>query len=91
MITSSEQQYIELYEQARQLICEHSSDAMNGVRDEAYDDFRRQGFPSRKAPIKREKNDAGISSSEREQARRVNGKAEKKPAKKSKTSKTAKK
>ena len=48
MITSSEQQYIELYEQARQLICEHSSDAMNAVRDEAYDDFRRQGFPSRK-------------------------------------------
>lgn len=71
MITSSEQQYIELYEQARQLICEHSSDAMNAVRDEAYDDFRRQGFPSRKAPIKREKNDAGIGSSEREEARRI--------------------
>lgn len=45
---ASEQQYIELYEQARQLICEHSSDAMNVVRDEAYNDFRRQGFPSQK-------------------------------------------
>jgi Fe-S cluster assembly protein SufD len=45
---ASEQQYIELYEQARQLICDHSSDAMNVVRDEAYNDFRRQGFPSQK-------------------------------------------
>ena len=68
---ASEQQYIELYEQARQLICDHSSDVLNSVRDKAFDDFRRQGFPSRKAPIKREKNDAGIGSSEREEARRI--------------------
>ena len=45
---ASEQQYIELYEQARQLICDHSSDVLNSVRDKAFDDFRSQGFPSRK-------------------------------------------
>ena len=45
---NAEQQYIELYEQARQLICDHSSDVLNSVRDKAFDDFRRQGFPSRK-------------------------------------------
>jgi len=49
MITSgSEQQYIELYEQARQLIIGHATEPMNAVRDEAFEDFRRQGFPSRK-------------------------------------------
>ena len=45
---ASEQQYIELYEQARQLICDHSSDVLNSVRDKAFDDFRCQGFPSQK-------------------------------------------
>ena len=45
---ASEQQYIELYEQARQLICDHSSDVLNSVRDKAFDDFRSQGFPSHK-------------------------------------------
>ena len=45
---SSEQQYIELYEQCRNLICEHSADVMNAVRDAAYEDFKRQGFPNRK-------------------------------------------
>ena len=49
MITSgSEQQYIELYEQARQLIIGNATEPMNAVRDEAFEDFRRQGFPSRK-------------------------------------------
>ena len=48
MITSSEQQYIDLYEQARETIFRHSSDVMNAVRDAAFEDFRRQGFPSRK-------------------------------------------
>ena len=37
----SEQQYIELYEQARELICSHAPEAMNAVRDEAFEDFRR--------------------------------------------------
>lgn len=45
---ASEQQYIELYEQARQIIFDHAPEAMNAVRDEAFEDFRRQGFPSKK-------------------------------------------
>lgn len=44
----SERQYIELYEQTRQMICSHSSDVMNAVRDEAFECFRRMGFPTRK-------------------------------------------
>ena len=44
----AEKQYIELYEQARELIFSHAPEAMNAVRDEAFEDFRRQGFPSRK-------------------------------------------
>ena len=49
MITSaSEQQYIHLYKQAREMICEHSSDVMNAVRDEAFERFASQGFPSKK-------------------------------------------
>ena len=45
---ASEQQYIELYEQARELICAHAPEAMNAVRDQAFDDFRQQGFPSKR-------------------------------------------
>ena len=45
---SSEQQYIDLYKQARQMIHEHSSDVMNAVRDEAFERFASSGFPSRK-------------------------------------------
>ena len=48
MITSSEKQYIDLYTHARQIICEHSSDAMNAVRDEAFERFKGQTFPSKK-------------------------------------------
>jgi len=49
MITrGSEQQYIELYEQARQMISDHSSEVMNAVRDEAFERFASTGFPSRK-------------------------------------------
>ena len=48
MITSSEKQYIELYEQARQLIFSHAPASMNAVRDQAFEDFRKQGFPSQK-------------------------------------------
>ena len=44
----SERQYIELYEQARQTIFSHAPQEMNTVRDQAFDDFRRMGFPSRK-------------------------------------------
>ena len=45
---ASEQQYIELYEQARRIIMDHAPETMNAVRDQAFEDFRRQGFPSRK-------------------------------------------
>lgn len=44
----SEQQYIDLYEQNRELINAHSTGVMNAPREEALDDFRRLGFPSRK-------------------------------------------
>ena len=45
---ASEQQYIELYEQARQMIFNHAPEAMNAVRDKAFDDFKALGFPSKK-------------------------------------------
>jgi len=45
---NSEQQYIDLYKQARQIIFDHAPAEMNAVRDQAYEDFCKQGFPSRK-------------------------------------------
>jgi Fe-S cluster assembly protein SufD len=45
---SSEQQYIDLYTQARGMINEHSTDILNAVRDKAFEDFKKQSFPSRK-------------------------------------------
>ena len=45
---NSEQQYIELYNQARETIFSHAPEAMNAVRDEAFENFRKQGFPSKK-------------------------------------------
>ena len=44
----SEQQYIDLYRQCRDMICRHSSDAMNAERDAAFERFVSAGFPSRK-------------------------------------------
>ena len=44
----SEQQYIDLYKQCRGMICGHSSDVMNTVRDEAFERFVSSGFPTRK-------------------------------------------
>ena len=44
----SEQQYIDLYQQCRELIFSHSIDEMNAVRDEAFCHFKAQGFPSKK-------------------------------------------
>ena len=44
----SEQQYIDLYKQCRTMIHEHSSDVMNVVRDEAFERFVSNGFPTRK-------------------------------------------
>ena len=45
---TSEKQYIELYEQARGMIFEHSSEVMNAQRDAAFDRFKQGGFPTRK-------------------------------------------
>ena len=45
---NSEQQYIDLYKQARGMIHEHSGDVMNSVRDEAFERFMSSGFPTRK-------------------------------------------
>ena len=45
---ASEQQYIDLYEQARQMIHQHSSDVMNAERDDAFGRFKANGFPTRK-------------------------------------------
>lgn len=44
----SEKQYIDLFTQARTLIDGHSTRVMNDVRQQAFDDFKRLGFPSRK-------------------------------------------
>ena len=44
----SEQQYIELYTQERETIFSHAPEAMNAVRDEAFEHFKSAGFPSRK-------------------------------------------
>ncbi len=41
----SEQQYIDLYRQAQQMIKGHSAACMNAVRDKAFEDFLRLGFP----------------------------------------------
>lgn len=45
---NSEKQYIDLYRQCEEMIKAHAPQAMNGVRDKAFDDFCRIGFPSRK-------------------------------------------
>ncbi|UKK51190.1 Fe-S cluster assembly protein SufD [Prevotella sp. E13-17] len=44
----SEQQYIELYKEARELIFSHAPAPMNAVRDAAFNDFVSAGFPSKK-------------------------------------------
>ena len=44
----SEKQYIDLYTEAQQIIEDHAAPVMNEVRDKAFDDFRRLGFPTKK-------------------------------------------
>lgn len=44
----SEKQYIDLYRECREQICAHSVAPLNAVRDAAFEQFERQGFPSRK-------------------------------------------
>ena len=45
---NSEQQYIDLYRQAASLIAGHSAPPLNAVRQKAFEDFVRNGFPSQK-------------------------------------------
>lgn len=45
---NSEKQYIDLYRQCEEMIKAHAPQAMNGMRDKAFDDFCRIGFPSKK-------------------------------------------
>ena len=45
---NSSNQYIDLYEQARDMIFRHSTQPMNAVRDAAFEDFKRLGLPNRK-------------------------------------------
>ncbi len=45
---NSEQQYIDLYRQARQLISDHAPQVMNDVREAAFERFAEKGFPTRK-------------------------------------------
>ena len=44
----SKKQYIDLYRECREQICAHSAAPLNAVRDAAFEQFERQGFPSRK-------------------------------------------
>lgn len=44
----SEKQYIELYQQCRQMIFDHSSEVMNAERDAAFERFTKNGFPTKK-------------------------------------------
>ena len=45
---SSEKQYIDLYNQCKGMINKHAPQVLNGLRDKAFDDFCRLGFPSKK-------------------------------------------
>ena len=44
----SEKQYIDLYNSQKEAITSHSAAVMNAVRDEAFESFKKLGFPSRK-------------------------------------------
>lgn len=45
---NSEKQYIDLYGQCRDMIMDHSVEPLNAVRDAAFEDFKRIGFPTKK-------------------------------------------
>lgn len=47
-MNNSEQQYIDLYNDCRQMICSHSTAVMNAVRDGAFNDFCQQKLPTRR-------------------------------------------
>ena len=41
-------QYTDIYKECRDMLCQHSTEVMNAVRDQAFSDFQAQGFPTRK-------------------------------------------
>lgn len=45
---NSEKQYIDLYEQTRQMIFDYSAAPLNAVRDHAFEVFKAKGFPNKK-------------------------------------------
>lgn len=47
-MAQSEKQYIDLYGQCRDTLFAHSPAVMNSVRDAAFEDFKRLGFPTKK-------------------------------------------
>lgn len=46
---NSEQQYIDLYNQCKEMIDRHCAPAMNALREEAFKHFQQLGFPDRKS------------------------------------------
>ena len=48
MAMLSEKQYLDLYQSSSRMIKKNSAEVLNAVRDAAFEDFRRLGFPSRK-------------------------------------------
>lgn len=45
---NSEQQYIDIYNSCKDMICANSASVLNELRNKAYSDFVRQGFPTKK-------------------------------------------
>lgn len=45
---SAEQQYIELYQETKGMLCRHSAQPLNALREQAFEDFKQLGFPTRK-------------------------------------------
>ncbi len=48
MAMLSEKQYLDLYQSSSRIIKKNSAEVLNAVRDAAFENFRRLGFPSRK-------------------------------------------
>ena len=44
----AEQQYIDLFSQCEAMICQHSAEVLNAPRAQAFADFEKLGFPTRK-------------------------------------------
>jgi len=48
LIMQAEQQYIQLFQECREMICQHSNGVMNAQRDAAFEWFKAHGFPTQK-------------------------------------------